>query len=314
MAPKAKGKARGKANARPKVKASAKAKAQAAAEAQRESKKHQNKMARRAAVTELNILAATVGVKTVKVKNAKWKKVERLIGLLEGRCQEQGPAATLRAAAEKWVTHGGKLSYGLFERPRASAAEDGEPVVPFHKVLIKGFQLETHACMVTYNSPGFTLETWGPYEEWFRHLAKRLGMHAWAACLEESLHAGSTQQRYHLHGYMYWKGGDGLIRRNTDDLVFQDVRPRVDLCTRTNPVRLKLAALQGHYYVYIMKLGTKAVASNWMPWRDYTPKAEWLDAWWMAHKLSHSQYNDYSMGIPLWPLKAQARLRRSAAE
>ena len=79
MAPKATGKARGKANARPKVKASAKAKAQAAAQAQRESKKHRNKMARRAAVTELNILAATVGLKTVKVKNAKWKKVERLI-------------------------------------------------------------------------------------------------------------------------------------------------------------------------------------------------------------------------------------------
>ena len=88
---------------------------------------------------------------------------------------------------------------------------------------------------------------------------------------------------------------NGLIRRNTDDLAYDGVAPRVDVCTRTNPLRLRGAALQGLYYVYIMKLGTVASDTNYWPWRDYSPKPDWLDAWWLAQKLSHAQYSEYSV-------------------
>ena len=234
------------------------------------------------AVRELNTLATSVGVATVSVKASKWKKVERLIGILEGRCQEPQLHTALRAAAEKWVNNGGKLSYGLAPAAAATVRDEAESVIPFHKVLVKGFRLETHASMFTYNSNLFSPETWPAFETWCRDLAKRLGARAWAACLEESLHAATATRKYHLHSYLYWQGGDGLIRRNTEDLVFQTVAPRVDVCTRTNPMRLRNAALQGLYYVYLLKLGTVASASNYLPWRDYTPKPDWLNAWWSA--------------------------------
>ena len=50
-------------------------------------------------------------------------------------------------------------------------------------------------------------------------------------------------------------------------------------------------------YVSIKKQGTIFVATNFQPWRDYTPKAEWLDAWWTGHKLTHSQYIEHSMEL-----------------
>ena len=58
--------------------------------------------------------------------------------------------------------------------------------------------------------------------------------------------------------------------------------------TRTNPLRLRYAAMQGLYYVQIMNLGTVASATNYHPWRDYTPKPEWLEGWWLGQKLSHA--------------------------
>ena len=125
--------------------------------------------------------------------------------------------------------------------------------------------------MLTYNSSQFTQDTWAAYRDWFRALVKRLAAHAWAACREHSFHAHGDAPRYHAHGYLFWKSGDGLIRRNTDDLVFEHVRPRVDLCTRTNPMRLHGAATQGLYYVCRVKMGTAASAANYEPWRDYTP-------------------------------------------
>ena len=244
---------------------------------------------------ELNDLAVSVGAKTVAPKTVKWQKVERLIGILEGRCRDDARATALRSAAEKWVSNGGKLSYGLTAAASQTSGVDATPVLPFHKLLIKGFRLETHACMLTFNSADFRTETWATYVAWVEDVAKRLGARAWAACLEESTHASGAAWRCHLHGYLYWQGGDGLKRQNTDDLVFENVRPRIDLCNRTNVVRLRAAASHGLFYVYLKKLGTLQSASNFLPWRDYTPKPDWLDALWMAHKLTHAQYNEYSV-------------------
>ena len=276
---------------RARVRAAAKAKADKLKN--REQKKVRNKLRRREAIRVLNTLAATVGVNELRGKDVPWQKVERLIGILDGRCQEDEQRVSLRDAAEKWVACGGQLTHGL--SAPSSLSEDTTPAaIPHHKIIEKGFRIRTHAFMVTYNSSQITKQTWAPYEQWFRALARSLGAHAWAACLEESLHTSGAGPRYHLHGYLLWKGGDGFVRKNTDDLVFEYVRPRIDVCTRTNPMRLQTAALQGLYYVYIMKAGTVSTASNFQPWRDYTPKAEWIDAWWSGKKLTHAQYIDYS--------------------
>ena len=151
--------------------------------------------------------------------------------------------------------------------------------------------------MVTYNSSQFTRDIWTTFERLFSRLAKSLGASAWSACIEESLHSVSSTTRYHLHGYLWWRGGDGFARRNTDELVFNGVRPRVDVCTRSNPWRLEAAAQQGLFYVYIQKSGTVAAAGNYKPWRDYTPKPQWLDGWWLAQKLTHTQYMEYSVQL-----------------
>ena len=270
------------------------AKAKAAACAQREAKKAQNQVLRRGAVRDLNTLAIAVGAHTLRPKSAPWEKVERLIGILDGRCQVPEQRAALRVAAQQWVAGGGRLAYGLVDEPDSRADDEAPPVLPSHKIIKKGFRIRTHAFMLTYNSDRFTEETWGTYGAWVRALAKQLGAHAWAACIEKSLHSAGPAPRYHLHGYLLWKGGDGFNRRNTDELVFDGVPPRVDVCTRSNPARLHAAALQGLHYVSTMKMGTLATDMNFKPWRDYTPKADWVDSLWSAHKLSHAQYARYS--------------------
>ena len=96
-----------------------------------------------------------------------------------------------------------------------------------------------------------------------------------------------------MHAYLWWKGGDGLIRKNIDELMYGGFWPRVDVCTRTNPTRVESAAHQGLHYVSIHKLGTVASASNFKPFHDYTPQPAWIDGWWRAQKLSHAQYLGY---------------------
>ena len=297
---KAKAKAKAQATAQERAKEQ-KARSRAAAKVKtekiklREHKKIQNKLRRRETIRELNTLAVTVGAKELRVKDTPWQKVERLLGMLDGRCQETGQRALLRSLAEQWVACGGNLSHGL-RSADGTPADDTAPVaLAHHRIIEKGFRIQTHAFMVTYNSATFTVGTWETYEPWFQRLAKNLGAHAWAACLEESQHTTGPKQRYHLHGYLLWKGGDGFIRKNTDELVFGSVRPRVDVCIRTNPARLHTAALEGLYYVNIMKSGTVSSATNCKPWRDYTPKAEWIDTWWTGKKLTSAQYIEYAM-------------------
>ena len=294
---KAKAKAQSRANKQAQTRR-AQARAVAKAEAERiklrEQKKIQNKQWRRDTVRELNILAASVGAKELGVKDAPWQKVERLLGVLDARCQEKDQRVALRALAEKWVGCGGKLSRGLSSADVTDADNITPVALAHHRIMEKGFRIQTHAFMVTYNCKNFTVSTWEAYAPWFRRLATSLGAHAWAACIEESQHTAGPGQRYHLHGYLLWKGSDGFVRKNTDELVFESVRPRVDVCTRTNPARLQTAALQGLYYVNIMKSGTVAAATNFEPWRDYTPKAEWIDAWWTGKKLTNTQYIEYA--------------------
>lgn len=170
------------------------------------------------------------------------------------------------------------------------------PQVGFHRVLDASFVLHSHAFMLTYNSRKFTPATWPAFRGRMRRLHLAFQSKAWAANLEESLHASDTgpQKTYHMHAYFYWADGVGLYRRNTDELVFEDVRPRVDVNTAMAPKTFYTAACHGLWYVTLKKKGTQKSATNFHPWIQYTPKAIWLQELWAAHKLSHEQFLKYS--------------------
>ena len=81
-------------------------------------------MRRRAAVALLNGLAEEVFVKQVRRK-APAGTVERLVRLLETRCQDGGLPGRLRAAAAAYLDNGGCFPTPLL--PAAAAAEGAEP-------------------------------------------------------------------------------------------------------------------------------------------------------------------------------------------
>ena len=268
-------------------------------------------LARRGAVKLLNCLAQELGVQPVPVKS-RAARVEALVRLLERRCQSDGYPRRLSAAASQYVDNGGVFSAPLLVAAPATvaAAEEGsgdadseaaQPLVK-HRVLDEGFRLQSKAFMLTYNSRSFSTTTWPVFLKWVKERRWTLGARRWAACLEESLNseqdpAGSGALAvYHLHAYVWWTDKVGIRRSNTDDLVFSGVRPRVDVCTSQAPRgrTLELAATQGLWYVAMVKAGTVRSSTNYVAWRDYTPKAEWYRRLWESHKLSNDMYEAYS--------------------
>ena len=100
---------------------------------------------------------------------------------------------------------------------------------------------------------------------------------------------------FHTHAYFFWDGGDGVDLRSLGTFKFLDIRPRVDACHVSNPSQFRRAALHGLWYVYVMKDGTKHADSNYMPWRDYVPEAQWLVSLWNVRKLSHDKHKALSV-------------------
>ena len=233
--------------------------------------------------------------------------VTRRVRLLEPRCQEGELPQRLHRAVEKWKNNGGKLTRDVLPaagdsgntapEDRAIVASDNEAepsALPFHRVLDSGFRLRAKAFMLTYNSDAFTKKTWEDFRQHMRCLRRALNARAWAANWEESLEAQARAPRFHGHGYLFWTDGLGVNRRNTDDLVFRSVRPRVDVCVSTNPKNFKMSACRGLWYVSVMKKGTWRTSTNFPPWRQYTPKAAWLSDLWSAHKVTDEQYRNLS--------------------
>ena len=275
---------------------------------------NQRSQERRKNVSTLNALAKTYSlrVKISNIGNAKPKSVERLIKTLQLHCWVDSEREEIRAAAEMYVKNGGKIDGNILPQDSAPASQPASgcsPVaVPRHKILVTGYRLQSHAFMPTYNNRDFRADAWPRFRDFVRGFARRYASTAWAACLEETLHPDSSvgdsslthptqQDVFHTHAYLYWKGGDGVSLRNTDPLVFEGVKPRVDACTVMNPMTMRDAACQGLYYVYVKKLGTLEVASNYLPWRDYVPKGEWIMSLWGAHKITHEQFESLSMQI-----------------
>lgn len=238
----------------------------------------------------MNALAVERGREALRATAATSTEVEQLVRWLETRCNGYA-AAALRAATEAWVENGGKLSVPLAppeEPPGAEAAS----VVPKHKVLLPAFVLKSKAFMLTYHSSTWGHTVWGRFEPWLRQLRRDLGARAWAGCLEETL---SSAGSFHLHAYLLWTDGVGVHLRNTDKLVFEDVRPRVDKCTATGKAMSShYAALHGLWYVSVKKAGTLFSATNHEPGKQYEAQAAWVTGLWRQGKLGHAAYLEMS--------------------
>ena len=210
----------------------------------------------------MNELAAQVGVTRVKAKSAS-PVVEAFVRRLEPRCQSGGLPERLRDAVSTYIGHGGVFSTAvlppvpavpLADASAASSCDrvaeaDAAPAVMRHRLLEQGFRLKSKAFMLTFNSKEFTEATWNDFRPWVERKCRELGARRWAACLELSENAVSAAGGpvYHTHAYLWWTDGEGLQRRKTNDLIFEGVKPRVDVCTCQAPRgrTLKVAAAHG---------------------------------------------------------------------
>ena len=154
---------------------------------------------RRSAVGLLNVLAEEVGVKNVPVKSSS-SLVEKLARRLEPRCQSGDLLGRLRAAVAKFLDNGGKFSTPVLRDDGTAVATDdaddadgdAPPPLQRHRLFKPGFQLNTKAFMLTFNSESFTESDWPQFRKWVKDKRGELGARRWAACLEVSEHASGS--------------------------------------------------------------------------------------------------------------------------
>ena len=232
----------------PKAKPAAQAKAKALAQAKALQVKNERRDQRRQACKTLNELAQELHIAPtnhVDAKNAAAPDVEDLVRLLEKRVQTEAHVTMLRTTVEKYLASG-----GLFSAPLLDPDEVLPAKVSGHRLLRPNFALKSKAFMTTYNSYHFTPETWEAFLPFQKELRQKLGARAWSACLEQSLHAdvanSQSSSKHHLHGYLLWTDGVGVHTENLDVFVFQNVRPRIDVCvTKCSPSSPHSAAAHG---------------------------------------------------------------------
>ena len=186
---------------------------------------------RRNAVGVLNSLAGELNVQKVPVKSGA-ERVQTLIRELDRRCADSDTSARLRAVLDVYHQNGGALPAKLRQVPAPDSTPPSQVQLQRHRVLDEGFRLQSKAFMLTYNCKEFSTDTWQRFLTWVKGTVRKLHARRWAACLEESLHAHAVTSPgvYHLHTYLWWTDGNGVRFRNTDVLVFDGVRPRVDTC------------------------------------------------------------------------------------
>ena len=284
---------------------SAAAKAKAAAQA-KQAAKNAKRSCRRTAVAALNSLAADVGAARVALapKQATADAVKRLVMRLQPRCHDGDLFGRLRAATQLYVDGGGQLE--LEPAPDLDTASH----VQRHRVLKPEFRLHSSAFMLTYNSPNLQVGDWPAFRSFIVGLKGKMAVRAWAACLEQSLHASDeTINRHHCHAYLMWTDGVGICRDSLADFVFRGIRPRVDVCTvqKQRGQELNPAALHGLWYVSLMKAGTVCAETNFSPGKWYKPKAQWLESLYQDGKVSRDRFVELS--ATTFPVGHAARKR-----
>ena len=120
--------------------------------------------------------------------------VDRLIRVLEPRCQTDVLAQRLRHAVELWNDNGGALSQpttGAGSDPVSIACgeddDSGVQFTPRHKVLQTGYILKSKAFMLTFNSDTIDRATWAAFEHWVKQNRQELG--ARLGCVCRAVHA-----------------------------------------------------------------------------------------------------------------------------
>ena len=258
---------------------------------------------RRAAVALLSGLAVEVGISPIRAKSGN-DAVETLVRALERKCQTANLSGRLHTAASQFCGNGGIFTVPLLPVSIGVGGDERDtevaPSIQRHRVLDEGFRIQSKAFMLTYNCRAFTPAVWTAFLRWVKDKRRELGARRWAACLEKSENAqpaaaggaAGAGDVYHLHAYFLWADGEGLRRRNTDDLVFAGVRPRVDVCVcqSTKGRQFHAASAQGLWYVALKKTGTLNAETNYIAWRDFIPKGDWLRSLWNAKKMSHEMY------------------------
>jgi len=281
----------------PRVSAKAKALAK---KALKQGRRDQRVLALKALValaTELNVTTDVSGRTTAS------SEVETLVRRLESRPQNAAQHARLRTAVELWVANGGRFTVPLADLDDSEAPPSN---LRLHRILAPNFELQSKAFMLTYNSDLFTKETWSAFREFVEKLKKTYGARAWSACLELSLHA--AVEKYHTHAYLLWTDGVGIRQRDILPFYFQDVRPRIDVCTqRWATTKPSAAALHGLWYVSVDKDGTQFTATNYQAGKWYKPHAKWMESLFQDGKLSHDDY--LQMSAKVFPVGHACRKR-----
>ena len=265
--------------------------------------------ARRGAISALNQLVVDMGLPLPRLrrKHVAMTDLGKVLRVLSKRCEDGSERDRLEAALKVYTANGGSLPEGMEFREvdgLLDAAQLGgrdDCGVPSHKTLVMSFRLKSKAFMLTYNSSTLQERDWEQFVTHIRKLARRFGAKAWSACLEESEHAKrppGTPDVFHTHAYLFWTDGVGLQLSNLDPLRFNDIRPRVDVCTIKSPGPTvgapRREVLHGLWYVAVNKKGTRKTDTNYKAWIHYKPSVSWLASLWDGHKLSHDQYLELS--------------------
>lgn len=253
---------------------------------------------RRQVATALNKIADQLGVSHLKLdrKSPTSEQLEKLLRVVNARSPTAAVVADVRTATQTWLANGGTLSTELEDESEAeqTPAEDDVPSpVSGHKLLKPNFRLRSKAFMMTYNSRSFTEEDWPDFRKFVLKQKKAYGARAWAANLEESLHADVSggQRVFHMHGYLFWNDGVGIDKSDLSDLYFKSVRPRIDTCRQQKSAAGSFsAACHGLWYVSFAKEGTKFTDTNYPAWMMYDPKIEWVQALWRVGKITHDHF------------------------
>ena len=266
----------------------AKAKAKRAAQVKQS---NQRRDARFCAVRQLNALVAEISLpgRRAKASAARNVDVECLVKLLETRLTTPGALQRLHDAAKMWVESGGSFSSPVLE-----VDYETPPNVGRRRVLAPTFRLRPKAFMPTHNGASTTATSFDTPRPFALGVKTRFGARAWAACLEQSLHA-DTQDRHRLHAYLLWTDGIGINIESLAPLCFQGIRPRVDVCTAQVPTTSHhTAACHGMWYASTFKDGALKSDTHCPAWQFYKPKARLLESLFEDGKIRCDEYTKSS--------------------